>query len=73
VSSCCVHDGTDGGSGFIVVEDVVAGLDSDAAVAAQRFHEFPDRPAGLAFEQWLTARTAITMVRWASMESRLWW
>src|SRR5215211_9142682 len=55
VSSGCVLDGADGGSGVIVegcsgVEDVVAGLDGDAAVAAQGLHEFPDRPAGLAFE-----------------------
>ena len=55
MSSGCVLDGADGGSGVIVegcssVEDVVAGLDGDAAVAAQGLHEFPDRPAGLAFE-----------------------
>jgi hypothetical protein len=32
------------------VEDVVAGLDRDAAVAAQSLHEFFDAPSGLAFE-----------------------
>ena len=32
------------------MEDVVAGLDGDAAVAAQSGHEFVDLPAGLTFE-----------------------
>jgi hypothetical protein len=32
------------------VKDVVAGLDRDAAVAAQSLHEFFDAPSGLAFE-----------------------
>ena len=32
------------------MEDMVAGLDGDAAVAAQGLHEFLDRLAGLAFE-----------------------
>ena len=55
MSSGCVLDGADGGSGVVVegcagVEDVVAGLDGDAAVAAQGLYEFLDRPAGLAFE-----------------------
>jgi hypothetical protein len=78
VSSGCVLDGVDGGSGVVVqacagVEDVVAGLDGDAAVAAQGLHEFLiDQPVWRS-SQWLTARAAITMVRWASMESRLWW
>jgi hypothetical protein len=49
VSSGCVLDSADGGSGVVVegcagVEDVVAGLDGDAAVAAQGLHEFLDRP-----------------------------
>jgi len=77
VSRGCVLDGIDGGSGVGVegcsgVEEVVAGLDGDAAVVAQCRHEFLDRPAGLS-SQWLTAKAAITMVRWASMEPRLWW
>src|SRR5215211_2344660 len=55
VSRGCVLDGIDGGSGVGVegcsgVEEVVAGLDGDAAVVAQCRHEFLDRPAGLAFE-----------------------
>jgi hypothetical protein len=36
--------------GCAAVEDVVAGLDRDAAVAAQSLHEFFDAPSGLALE-----------------------
>jgi hypothetical protein len=55
------------------VEDVDAGLDRDAAVAAQSLHEFFDAPSGLAFEPSADREGANTMVRWASMESRLSW
>jgi hypothetical protein len=55
------------------VEDVVAGSDGDAAVVAQGLDELLDAPSGGLFEPTAMARAANTMLRWASIDSRLWW
>lgn len=50
---------------------VLAGPDMDGAVAAAGADEvLIDQPVGPSI-QWDTAKVANTMVRWASMESRL--
>jgi hypothetical protein len=56
-----------------VGDGITAGLDADGAVAAGGAHEFlMVQPVWCAI-QWLTATVANTIVRWASMDRRLWW
>jgi hypothetical protein len=70
----CVESGACGVvEGCAGVEDVVAGSDGDAAVVAQGLDEFLDAPSGGLFEPTAMARAANTMLRWASIDSRLWW
>jgi hypothetical protein len=54
-------------------DDVLAGLDLDGAVAAGSLDDFLiDQPVRASNHR-LTARAANTIVRWASIESRLRW
>jgi len=62
-----VGEGVGGGDG------VRAGLDGDGAVAAGGADEFLMLQPVVVSIQWLTARAAKTMVRCASMESRVRW
>jgi hypothetical protein len=62
-----VGEGVGGGYGL------VSGLDGDGVVAPEGFHEPGDAPVVDRSISRLTARAAMTTVRWASIESRLWW
>jgi hypothetical protein len=68
-----VEDGADVvGQGVFGGDDLVSGLDVDGVVAAQRGDEFLDGLSGFSLEPSGDREGADTIVRWASMESRLW-
>lgn len=64
---CVVGEGVGGGDGL------VAGLDGDGVVAARVLTNRAMLRVVDRSTMRLTARAAMTTVRWASIESRLWW
>ena len=62
-----------GGQGIDGGDGAVAGSDFGGAVAAGGTDEFPDRLARLVLHPAADAKAAKTMVRWASIQSRVRW
>jgi hypothetical protein len=54
-------------------EDVLACADLHGAVAPGGADKLPDGPSGAVLDEPGDGQAAKTIVRWASMESRLWW